>query len=163
MPNKHLHGALFVFGLTALVLARYDYARREMRYAYRRIGLVYVLSARAAAAVRVHAYLVGIDCDGYVVLDFGHDLQARERRVPPRVGVEYDKSDAIMSLHAGAGGTEAQDWVSMLFRMYRMYCEHNGRLEQLGKPVQHAVDILRLAVDRLRDLRRESTHSNYSV
>ncbi len=39
---------------------------------------------------------------------------------------EYDKSDAIMSLHAGAGGTEAQDWVSMLFRMYRMYCEHNG-------------------------------------
>ena len=39
---------------------------------------------------------------------------------------EYDKSDAIMTLHAGAGGTEAQDWVSMLFRMYKMYCEHNG-------------------------------------
>ncbi len=39
---------------------------------------------------------------------------------------EYDKSDAILSLHAGAGGTEAQDWVSMLFRMYRMYCEKVG-------------------------------------
>lgn len=39
---------------------------------------------------------------------------------------EYDKSDAILSLHAGAGGTEAQDWVSMLFRMYRMYCERAG-------------------------------------
>ena len=39
---------------------------------------------------------------------------------------EYDKSDAILSLHAGAGGTEAQDWVSMLFRMYKMYCEKSG-------------------------------------
>ena len=39
---------------------------------------------------------------------------------------EYDKSDAILALHAGAGGTEAQDWVSMLFRMYRMYCEKSG-------------------------------------
>lgn len=39
---------------------------------------------------------------------------------------EYDKSDAILSLHAGAGGTEAQDWVSMLFRMYKMYCEKAG-------------------------------------
>lgn len=39
---------------------------------------------------------------------------------------EYDKLDAILSLHAGAGGTEAQDWVSMLFRMYKMYCEKAG-------------------------------------
>ena len=39
---------------------------------------------------------------------------------------EYDKSNAILSLHAGAGGTEAQDWVSMLFRMYKMYCEKAG-------------------------------------
>ena len=39
---------------------------------------------------------------------------------------EYDKSDAILSLHAGAGGTEAQNWVSMLFRMYKMYCEKSG-------------------------------------
>ncbi len=39
---------------------------------------------------------------------------------------EYDKSDAILTLHAGAGGTEAQDWVSMLFRMYKMYCEKAG-------------------------------------
>lgn len=39
---------------------------------------------------------------------------------------EYDKSNAILSLHAGAGGTEAQDWVSMLFRMYKMYAEKSG-------------------------------------
>lgn len=39
---------------------------------------------------------------------------------------EYDKHNAILMLQAGAGGTEAQDWVSMLYRMYRMYAEKNG-------------------------------------
>ncbi|MCI9518139.1 MAG: peptide chain release factor 2 [Clostridia bacterium] len=39
---------------------------------------------------------------------------------------EYDRNSAILTLHAGAGGTEAQDWVSMLYRMYRMYCEKQG-------------------------------------
>jgi peptide chain release factor 2 len=39
---------------------------------------------------------------------------------------EYDANDAILSLHAGAGGTEAQDWVSMLYRMYTRYCERHG-------------------------------------
>ena len=39
---------------------------------------------------------------------------------------EYDRHNAILMLQAGAGGTEAQDWVSMLYRMYRMYAEKNG-------------------------------------
>ncbi len=39
---------------------------------------------------------------------------------------EYDKLNAILTLHAGAGGTEAQDWVQMLYRMYKMYCDKNG-------------------------------------
>ena len=39
---------------------------------------------------------------------------------------EYDSSNAVLSLHAGAGGTEAQDWVSMLYRMYTRYCERKG-------------------------------------
>ena len=39
---------------------------------------------------------------------------------------EYDNCNAILTLHAGAGGTEAQDWASMLFRMYSMYCEKNN-------------------------------------
>ena len=39
---------------------------------------------------------------------------------------EYDKSDAILSLHAGAGGTEACDWCSMLYRMYTRWAERKG-------------------------------------
>lgn len=39
---------------------------------------------------------------------------------------KYDNYNAIMTLHAGAGGTEAQDWTDMLYRMYGMYAEKNG-------------------------------------
>ena len=39
---------------------------------------------------------------------------------------EYDRNDAIFTLHAGAGGTEAMDWVQMLFRMYTRWAENNN-------------------------------------
>ena len=39
---------------------------------------------------------------------------------------EYDGSNAIVSIHPGAGGTEAQDWAQMLFRMYQHYAERRG-------------------------------------
>ena len=39
---------------------------------------------------------------------------------------EHDASNAIVSIHAGAGGTEAQDWVEMLFRMYVRWAERRG-------------------------------------
>ena len=38
----------------------------------------------------------------------------------------YDNSNAIMTFHAGAGGTEAQDWCEMLIRMYKMWAQKNG-------------------------------------
>jgi peptide chain release factor 2 len=39
---------------------------------------------------------------------------------------DYDSANAVLSLHAGAGGTEAQDWTQMLYRMYTRYCERMG-------------------------------------
>ena len=38
----------------------------------------------------------------------------------------YDKNNAILTLHAGAGGTEAQDWAQMLLRMYTRWAERKG-------------------------------------
>ena len=39
---------------------------------------------------------------------------------------EYDKNNAILTLHAGAGGTEAQDWVAMLYRMFNRWADAHG-------------------------------------
>ena len=39
---------------------------------------------------------------------------------------EYDHADAILSVHAGAGGTEAMDWAQMLMRMYTRWAEEKG-------------------------------------
>lgn len=39
---------------------------------------------------------------------------------------KFDANNAIVTLHAGAGGTEAQDWAQMLYRMYSRYCERRG-------------------------------------
>ena len=59
------------------------------------------------------------------------DLAALEQdigraRISALLSGEYDASDAIVSLHAGAGGTEAQDWALMLYRMYIRWAEQKG-------------------------------------
>ncbi len=42
------------------------------------------------------------------------------------LGAQHDKSNAIFSIHAGAGGTESCDWADMLLRMYRRWCDKRG-------------------------------------
>ena len=44
---------------------------------------------------------------------------------------EYDANNAILTFHAGAGGTEAQDWTEMLYRMYTRWAERHGYTYQL--------------------------------
>lgn len=39
---------------------------------------------------------------------------------------DYDKNNAIITLHAGVGGTDAQDWTEMLLRMYTRWCDKKG-------------------------------------
>lgn len=49
-----------------------------------------------------------------------------EMRIKALLKGKYDANNAILSLHAGAGGTEACDWTQMLYRMYQRYCEKSG-------------------------------------
>ena len=49
-----------------------------------------------------------------------------ELRIGTLLTGEYDRNDAIMSIHAGAGGTESCDWASMLYRMYTRWAEKKG-------------------------------------
>lgn len=49
-----------------------------------------------------------------------------EMRLETLLSGEYDNNNAILSLHSGAGGTEAQDWVQMLYRMYLRWAEKRG-------------------------------------
>ena len=49
-----------------------------------------------------------------------------EIRIQTLLSGEYDKDNAIVTLHAGAGGTESCDWANMLYRMYTRWAERKG-------------------------------------
>ncbi len=52
--------------------------------------------------------------------------KVEETRLGTLLTGEYDANNAILTFHAGAGGTEAQDWASMLYRMYNMWADRHG-------------------------------------
>lgn len=56
------------------------------------------------------------------------ELAAELRKLETRLLLsdEYDARDAILAIHAGAGGTESQDWAEMLLRMYLRWAERHG-------------------------------------
>jgi len=62
-------------------------------------------------------------------VESGYEALIREMetaRLSTLLSGEYDNSTAIISLQAGAGGTEAQDWAQMLYRMYTRWAERHG-------------------------------------
>ena len=69
--------------------------------------------------------------DESVLTEIETDLKKAEDmiediRLKSLLSGKYDNLNAILSLHAGAGGTEACDWTEMLYRMYICYCQKNG-------------------------------------
>ena len=52
--------------------------------------------------------------------------KVEETRMTTLLSGEYDNANVIMQFHAGAGGTEAQDWTQMLYRMYTRWVERHG-------------------------------------
>jgi peptide chain release factor 2 len=69
--------------------------------------------------------------EGELTEDFSKDVQRLEKQIEKielkiYLSGAYDKKNAILSIHAGQGGTEAMDWANMLFRMYFRYSERKG-------------------------------------
>ena len=69
--------------------------------------------------------------DADMVPEIETELQAfetvmEEMRIQTLLSGEYDRDNAIVTLHAGAGGTESCDWASMLYRMYNRWAERKG-------------------------------------
>ncbi len=54
------------------------------------------------------------------------DKDVRHAELARLLSGPHDKNNAIVTIHAGAGGTEAQDWAEMLLRMYMRWCERRG-------------------------------------
>jgi len=54
------------------------------------------------------------------------EAQVEETRMATLLSGEYDSSNVILQFHPGAGGTEAQDWAQMLYRMYTRWAERHG-------------------------------------
>ncbi len=110
-----------------------------------------ILQTIKAGKDKIEAYerLIGLCEDTEVLIEMGQEdeddsivaevlanietIRSEEER--QRISVllcgEYDRHNAVLSFHPGAGGTEAQDWAQMLYRMYTRWAEKRGYVVKL--------------------------------
>jgi peptide chain release factor 2 len=72
-----------------------------------------------------------VECDSAVVAEAEEALkrlqaELERRKLESLLSGEADANDSYLEVHAGAGGTESQDWANMLFRMYTRWAEQHG-------------------------------------
>ena len=90
-----------------------------------------VLEPLVGKAHEIREFLDLGDADAGIEAELRSELDALAKRVDEAemtavLDGEYDSHDAIVSIHAGAGGTEACDWTAMLLRMYLRWAERHG-------------------------------------
>ena len=94
------------------------------------------LSARLEDAITLAEMAIEENEEGYIE-EVENELKeiaadAESKRIEILLSGEYDKNNAIVSFHPGAGGTEAQDWAQMLYRMITRWAErHNYKYKLL--------------------------------
>ena len=86
---------------------------------------------KSAADLEILFDLARAENDEAVLDEIGSDLEklrdsVRDDELRMMMGREEDSLNAILAIHAGAGGTEAQDWAEMLLRMYLRWAEKKG-------------------------------------
>jgi peptide chain release factor 2 len=81
--------------------------------------------ARAIDELLEHERDADLECELAQTVE-GLDSELEKLELTALLGGEYDTNDAVATIHAGAGGTESQDWAEMLLRMYLRWAERRG-------------------------------------
>lgn len=105
-------------------------AMREKNRLQRQIDAINTLQTELDDSVGL-IELGEMEGDGEVVAEAEASLAAlvtlaEKRQLESLLSGEADGNDCFLEVHAGAGGTEAQDWAAMLMRMYSRWCERRG-------------------------------------
>ncbi len=111
-------------------LERSTKVTRQVRQAENKLEHFNKLSARADDVEATMDLALEMEDDS-LVSEAGEEIEnlkadLEELRLESLLRGDYDANNCYLALHAGAGGTEAQDWTLMLYRMYTRYCERHG-------------------------------------